>query len=109
MTPAPAQTGSGSPLDLILTGASAVGLGDGPLLDRVVSGDARAAGVALDALIRRHGALVARVCRGILGDAQLAEDATQAVFLVLIRRARSIRDPGVQRLRPYIVKSIGPF
>ena len=93
MTPAPAQTGSGSPLDLILTGGSVVGLGDGPLLDRMTSGDAPAAGVALDALIRRHGSLVARVCRGILGDAQLAEDATQAVFLVLIRRAGSIRDP----------------
>ena len=100
MTPAPAQTGNGSQLDLILAGRSVVGLGDGPLLDRVAAGDGPSAGAALDALIRRHGALVARVCRGILGDAQLAEDATQAVFLVLIRRGGSIRDP--DRLAPWL-------
>ena len=100
MKPAFPMTSQSSQLDLILTGGSVVGLGDGALLDRVALGESPNAGAALDALLRRHGALVARVCRGILGDAQLAEDATQAVFLVLIRRAGSIRDP--DRLAPWL-------
>ncbi len=43
-------------------------------------------------LVRRHGGLVARVCRGILGDSPTADDAFQATFLVLLQNARSIRD-----------------
>ncbi len=85
--------GSSRDLDLLLAGGSVVGLDDAALLARVVGGSGSAADAALDALIRRHGGLVARVCAGILGDPHAAEDATQAVFLVLIRKARSIRDP----------------
>ncbi len=48
---------------------------------------------AFAAMVARHGPMVLGVCRQILDDHHLAEDAFQAVFLVLARKARSIRDP----------------
>ena len=65
-----------------------VGLSDGELLDHFVS---RRAGGSLDALVLRHGSMVWNVCRRVLRDHHDAEDAFQATFLVLARRAASIR------------------
>ncbi len=48
------------------------------------------ADLAFETLILRHGPSVLRICRGLLGDRGEADDAFQATFLVLARRAGSL-------------------
>ena len=63
------------------------GLTDGQLLERYVRGREEA---AFAALVHRHGPMVWGVCRRLLHSHQDAEDAFQATFLVLVRKAASI-------------------
>ena len=48
---------------------------------------------AFRSLVSRHGPEVLRVCRAVLQDAHEADDAFQATFLVLVRKAPSIQNP----------------
>ncbi|SIO61389.1 RNA polymerase sigma factor, sigma-70 family [Singulisphaera sp. GP187] len=69
------------------------GMSDGQLLGQFNTHRNESAELAFATLVRRHGPMVLRVCHQILGDRHDAEDAFQATFLVLARRASSIRQP----------------
>ena len=72
-------------------------LSDGDLLHRFSAvGDEAAFGE----IVRRQGPMVLGVCRRLLADHHLAEDAFQATFLLLAQKARKLRQP--ERLGPWL-------
>ncbi|WP_162667389.1 sigma-70 family RNA polymerase sigma factor [Gemmata massiliana] len=71
-----------------LQNTSRVGVPDADLLDAYTR---RRDSEAFAVLVRRYGPLVWSVCRRQLRDTSSADDATQATFLALVRRARWVR------------------
>jgi RNA polymerase sigma factor (sigma-70 family) len=80
-------------LGSLFDGGAVAGLSDRQLLERFTARHDACGEAAFAALVSRHGPMVLAVCRQLLGDRHLAEDAFQAVFLVLARKAPSVRGP----------------
>ena len=68
---------------------TASGLSEGQLLARYVGERDE---VAFEAIVSRNGPMVLGICRRLLEDPNDVEDAFQATFLVLVKKARSLRD-----------------
>jgi len=66
-------------------------LSDGELLRRFMTARDRSAQAAFAVLVDRHGPMVFRTVRHVLGNAHDADDAFQATFLLLARKAGSVR------------------
>jgi RNA polymerase sigma factor (sigma-70 family) len=80
-----------NPLQMLFQHGTVGDLTDRRLLDLFASGGEGEAEAAFRCLVERHGPMVLRLCRDVLGDPHDAEDAYQAVFLVLARRAGEVR------------------
>jgi RNA polymerase sigma factor (sigma-70 family) len=72
---------------------------DRQLLERFTGRDRAAAELAFTVLVKRHGTMVYRACRAILRDPHEAEDAFQATFLILARKAQGL----------WVLDSLGPW
>jgi len=80
-----------SPIQRLLDDGTTTGLADGELVACLSGREASLRDSAFQALVERHGPLVWRVCQQILRNAQDAEDAFQATFLVLLHKAETLR------------------
>jgi RNA polymerase sigma factor (sigma-70 family) len=76
-------------LEQVFNQGTATGLPDGQFLHRFVAGRDES---AFSALVSRHGPMVLGVCRRVLGPGPDADDAFQATFLVLLRRASTLHN-----------------
>jgi RNA polymerase sigma factor (sigma-70 family) len=74
-------------IDRLFGEGTLAGLSDARLVERYV---AHRDELAFEALVRRHGPMVLNICRRVLEDPNDADDAFQAAFLLLARKARSI-------------------
>jgi RNA polymerase sigma factor (sigma-70 family) len=74
-------------IDRLFRSGSVAGLTEGQLLDRFVRDRDD---TAFEAIVARHGAMVLGVCRANLRDPNDIDDAFQATFLVLVKKANSL-------------------
>ena len=81
-------------LGLLAEGEATAGLSDEALVGRFLASPGDSSERAFAALVDRHGPMVRGVCRRALRDPGDASDAFQATFLVLARRAGSVRVEG---------------
>lgn len=86
-------------LNTIFRGGSTTGLTDAELIDRFVNQTGAVAESAFSSLIDRYGSMVRHVCNSMLHDPGSVDDAFQATFLILFRKAKSIK----------VDRSIGPW
>jgi DNA-directed RNA polymerase specialized sigma24 family protein len=89
-------------IDRLFAEGTAAGASDEQLLARFAAARDRSS-LAFEAIVRRHGPMVLETCRRLLGgDHHAAADAFQATFLVLARRAGSIRGLQSGSLAPWL-------
>ena len=86
-------------LEMLWTAGTMTGLSDAQLLRRFAQARDSTGELAFRELIHRHGPMVLAVCRHVLRHSHDVDDAFQATFLVLVRRAHSIR----------VGESLGPW
>jgi RNA polymerase sigma factor (sigma-70 family) len=86
-------------LHTLFDAGTVAGLTDRELLERFANRNGEVAELAFAALVERHGPMVLRTCRRTLRDHHDAQDAFQATFLVLVRKARSL----------WVQDSLGPW
>jgi zinc protease len=79
-------------LGRLFDAGTVTGLGEAQLLERFLAHRDEA---AFEAILHRHGPMVLGVCRRVLDDPHDAADAFQTTFLILVKKARSIRDRDV--------------
>src|SRR5271166_3661756 len=75
-------------LEQLFGHGTVTGLSESQLLDRFTTARDEA---AFEALVELHGPMVLGVCRQFLRDPNDVDDAFQATFLVLVRKAGSLR------------------
>jgi RNA polymerase sigma factor (sigma-70 family) len=85
---------AGRPLEILWTSGTLTGLNDAQLPIRFTGARDATSESAFRELVHRHGPMVLGVCRQIVREPHGAEDAFQTTFLVLVRKARSVRVQG---------------
>lgn len=75
-------------LERLFRYGTATGSSEGELVERFVKGRDEA---AFEAIVARYGPMVLRVCRQLLRDPNDVDDAFQVTFLILVRKASSLK------------------
>ncbi len=91
-------------VDHLYTEGTVAGWSDDQLLSRFITARDES-NLAFETIVRRHGPMVLEVCRRLLGNHDDAQDAFQATFMVLARRAGAIAPIRVDHSAPGSIKS----